>query len=107
LLVILSFCNSKNDPILESNFEELSKYEFVEILTNKNLLDIKYDVNEFYDTIFFFNINNDENLKSVLWVNPEDYYFENVNSVKINFGSDSVIFFGQKCSIHVQFNLIK
>lgn len=88
-------CDSGQDPIIASNFKELDHNELVEILVQKKALDVLYDVNEFYDTLYFFKINNDMDLKSVLWVNPEGYNFENVNSLKINFGSDSVMFFGQ------------
>lgn len=94
-LLIFSACNSGKDPIMEINFKNLNHKELVEKLERKNLLSAFYNINEFYDTLYFFNINNDKDLKSVLWVNPEGYYFEKVNSLKINFGSDSVLYFGQ------------
>jgi hypothetical protein len=95
LVLLLSSCETKKDPIIGSNFKELDQKDFLEVLSKGKSLEVVYVKDDFYDTLYMFKINSDENLKSVLWINPEEYHFDKVNSVKINFGSDSVMFFGQ------------
>lgn len=95
IIAFISSCNSNKDPIQASDFKYLSQNELVQVLTQKKVLEIEYNLNEIYDTLYFFNLNKDDNLKSVLWINPEEYHFDKVNSLKINFGSDSVMLFGQ------------
>lgn len=95
IIGLISSCASDKDPIQASDFKYLGQNELIEILTRKKVLDVEYDINEFYDTLYLFNINNDKDLKSILWINPEKYSFNKVKSIKINFGSDSVQLFGQ------------
>lgn len=89
-----SSCSS-NDPISEVDFGKISVMDFTTTMEEKGLLKIEKSEDEFYDTLKFFRIEikGEHELRSTLWENPDGYEFDTLYSIKLNFGSDSLLFF--------------
>ncbi|GEM_PF-1603173 len=95
LLSILFEGCSPSDPLGGVEFGKTSVEEFKKEMTSKGILESVVINDEDYDTIQFFTINKEKGIKVPLWVHADDYDFDTLHSFKLNFGSDTVLFFGE------------
>ncbi|TFV93181.1 hypothetical protein E4S40_13025 [Algoriphagus kandeliae] len=91
----LHFSCDSGDPIAKTEFGKIPTKSFYKNLIDEELVQVVYGGEEPYDTIYYFNINGDSTLKSVLWTHTDKYEFDTLQSIKINFGSDSVLFYDE------------
>lgn len=96
IIPALLFSCKKNDPISNSEFGEITTESFLTKLKNNEGLEIILGNESPYDTIYSYSINNKQNLNSTLWVNPDEYSFDTLYSIKLNLGTDSVLFLERK-----------
>lgn len=91
IILLLFSCNSR-DPLSRTKFGKISPDAFFFQLIDDDQVDIISGEEFLFDSIFFFNINEDSMLRSVIRVNTERKDLDSLYSLKLNFGSDSVEF---------------
>lgn len=95
-IISMHFSCDSGDPIAKTEFGKITTKSFYKNLLDEELVQMVYGGEELYDTVYYFNINGDSTLKSVLWTHTDKYEFDSIQSIKINFGSDSILYFGEK-----------
>lgn len=93
LVLLICSCSNNSDPISSVKIGKITKENFRENLTKKGIIETIEINSEDYEKLMFLDLNGDSKLKSSLWINDGRYDFEEVNSVNLRFGSDSVMFF--------------
>ncbi|MDN3670791.1 hypothetical protein QWY93_15835 [Echinicola jeungdonensis] len=94
--IFIISCSKEGDPISYVKFGDVSVNGFKSKFKEEGLLEAVNIQDEDYDSITYFYLDGDPNLKTTLWENPDGYEFDNFYSAKLNFGSDSIMFFDKK-----------
>lgn len=95
LLIVSGFSCTQSDPLSKVGIGKISSKEFFEKIQKDGLANIDAVNNEIYDTVYTFNLNQDPNLRSILWIHSDDYKFDTLYSIKLNLGTDSIQFLGK------------
>lgn len=93
--ILVSFCTPVPDPIASIDFGKVSKSELKESLENKNLIEIVDFEHGNIGELTFLKLNNDSRLNTVLSINQERFHFNEVISINLEFGSDSLRLFNE------------
>lgn len=90
IFIVVTSCNSINDPMSDVNLGKITVKEYFHEYSSRGLLKDLVILNGEYDTLKIISIGSKNN-EGVLWPNIDRYKFDTLFSVKINFGSDSVM----------------
>jgi len=94
-LILFQGC-SQSDPLGEVEFGKKSVVEFKEDFLTKGILETLVINDEVYDTVLFYTLDEESQLKVPLWTNTDIYDFDTLYSFKLNFGSDSTLSFDKR-----------